>query len=93
MCKDVWYTVWNKQIDNLRTNHRGVFMLQDTAFPPLMLGGSAAYIAEVRRVSHQQLAYATGVVQGALQQLGVPATVHVDASHPPQCAFHIRIAQ
>ena len=22
VCKDVWITVWEKQVDNLRTNHR-----------------------------------------------------------------------
>lgn len=22
VCKELWYTVWNKQVDNLRTNHR-----------------------------------------------------------------------
>lgn len=36
VCKDVWTAVFNKQIDNLRTNHRGVYVLQDSQFGWLM---------------------------------------------------------
>ncbi|WFD04358.1 hypothetical protein MOBT1_003065 [Malassezia obtusa] len=100
VCKELWYTVWDKQIDNLRTNHRvrrvltqGVFVLQDAAFRPLLHARDApAYV-------DQQLAFATGVVQGALRRLGVAATVQADASALPQCtsppdagAFHVRVA-
>ncbi|KAF9071479.1 hypothetical protein BDP27DRAFT_1419043 [Rhodocollybia butyracea] len=31
-CKDIWVTCWDKQVDNLRTNHRGVYVLQDNFF-------------------------------------------------------------
>ncbi|PKI84279.1 Trs33p [Malassezia vespertilionis] len=36
VCKDLWAVMWQKQVDNLRTNHRGVFVLQDNAFRPLL---------------------------------------------------------
>ncbi|GBG63462.1 hypothetical protein CBR_g38080 [Chara braunii] len=32
VCKDFWAQVFRKQVDNLRTNHRGVFVLQDNKF-------------------------------------------------------------
>ncbi|CDO70966.1 hypothetical protein BN946_scf184829.g75 [Trametes cinnabarina] len=35
ICKDLWNACWDKQVDNLRTNHRGVYVLQDNAFKPL----------------------------------------------------------
>lgn len=35
ICKDLWTLVFRKQIDNLKTNHRGVFVLTDARFPPL----------------------------------------------------------
>lgn len=35
ICKDVWVALYDKQIDNLRTNHRGVYVLQDNSFKPL----------------------------------------------------------
>lgn len=32
ICKDFWSEVFRKQVDFLKTNHRGVFVLQDTKF-------------------------------------------------------------
>ena len=32
ICKDFWTSVFKKQIDNLRTNHQGVYVLQDKNF-------------------------------------------------------------
>ncbi|KFZ50043.1 Trafficking protein particle complex subunit 6B, partial [Podiceps cristatus] len=32
ICKDFWTTVFKKQIDNLRTNHQGIYVLQDNKF-------------------------------------------------------------
>ncbi|KAI3622997.1 hypothetical protein CBS14141_004330 [Malassezia furfur] len=76
VCKELWMALWEKQVDNLRTNHRGVFVLQDAAFRPL-------------RHAHAAPGY---VAEGALQRLGVAASVHADAAHAPQCAFHVRVA-
>ena len=35
LCKDLWQAVFRKQIDNLKTNHRGTFVLTDNVFSPL----------------------------------------------------------
>lgn len=35
ICKDLWLLVFRKQIDNLKTNHRGIFVLTDTRFQPI----------------------------------------------------------
>ncbi len=32
VCKDYWTCIFRKQIDNLRTNHQGVYVLQDKSF-------------------------------------------------------------
>ncbi|XP_077227456.1 uncharacterized protein LOC143860609 [Tasmannia lanceolata] len=32
ICKDFWSELFKKQIDNLKTNHRGTFVLQDNQF-------------------------------------------------------------
>lgn len=32
ICKEFWSTVFKKQIDNLRTNHQGVYVLLDNRF-------------------------------------------------------------
>ncbi|CCU99559.1 unnamed protein product [Malassezia sympodialis ATCC 42132] len=51
VCKDLWSAVWDKQIDNLRTNHRGVFVLQDHSLKTLAAVRSAdkgnAFVAMV----------------------------------------------
>lgn len=35
ICKDVWISLFDKQVDNLRTNHRGVYVVSDNAFASL----------------------------------------------------------
>ncbi|KAF7191806.1 Trafficking protein particle complex subunit 6B [Pseudocercospora fuligena] len=35
ICKDLWILLFRKQIDNLKTNHRGVYVLTDARFQPL----------------------------------------------------------
>lgn len=35
MCKDLWPLLFRKPIDNLKTNHRGIFVLSDGRFYPL----------------------------------------------------------
>lgn len=35
ICKDLWPLLFRKQIDNLKTNHRGVFVLTDARFGPI----------------------------------------------------------
>lgn len=32
ICTDFWTCIYKKQIDNLRTNHQGVYVLQDNSF-------------------------------------------------------------
>lgn len=35
ICKDLWILLFKKQIDNLKTNHRGIFVLTDSRFQPM----------------------------------------------------------
>jgi len=51
LCKDLWMLVFRKQIDNLKTNHRGVYVLTDNSFRPFSRmstepGGNAVGRAE-----------------------------------------------
>jgi len=32
ICTDFWSSIYKKQIDNLRTNHQGTYVLQDNSF-------------------------------------------------------------
>lgn len=112
VCKELWMALWEKQVDNLRTNHR-VRRRARTDRRRACLSCRTPRSARCAtrtprratspryvRALTQQLAFATGVVQGALQRLGVAASVHADAAHAPQCtsppltagAFHVRVA-
>lgn len=53
ICKDVWIALYDKQIDNLRTNHRGVYVLHDNGFRPVgrMSGEGGEVARRVRFVS------------------------------------------
>jgi hypothetical protein len=32
LCKEFWIAIFGKSIDNLKTNHRGIYVLQDQSF-------------------------------------------------------------
>ncbi|KAK2604355.1 hypothetical protein N8I77_007294 [Diaporthe amygdali] len=89
LCKDLWMLVFRKQIDNLKTNHRGVYVLTDTAFRPFSrmsteTGGGAVQRAE------PFLWFPCGVVRGALAAMGVNATVQAETNELPGAVFQIK---
>ncbi len=52
ICKDFWSAVFKKQVDNLRTNHQGVYVLQDNKFRFLMqMSTNRQYLEQAPRVS------------------------------------------
>jgi hypothetical protein len=85
VCKDLWTFIFKKQIDNLKTNHRGIYVLQDNSFRwfsrmSTPLGGSDA----ARRAT-PYLWFPCGLVRGALASLGVISVVIAETSGLPQC--------
>lgn len=51
ICTDFWSTLYKKQIDNLRTNHQGVYVLQDNAFRFLSrLSAGSQYLEHAPKV-------------------------------------------
>lgn len=52
ICTDLWSTIYKKQIDNLRTNHQGVYVLHDCAFRFLAkLSTGRQYLESAPKVS------------------------------------------
>ncbi|EPQ31542.1 uncharacterized protein PFL1_00875 [Pseudozyma flocculosa PF-1] len=90
ICKELWTTIWGKQVDNLRTNHRGVYVLQDNAFKPLCAMSTSRGAQETAREVKLFLSYPVGIVRGALAQLDVPSAVVAETSQAPQCTFHVK---
>ncbi|SPO29417.1 related to TRS33 - subunit of the transport protein particle complex [Ustilago trichophora] len=90
ICKEVWTTVWGKQVDNLRTNHRGVYVLHDNQFQPLRHVSTAQGAQVTAREARVFLAYPVGIVKGVLAQLDVPSAVVAESNQAPQCTFHVK---
>ncbi|KAJ7551105.1 hypothetical protein O6H91_07G134100 [Diphasiastrum complanatum] len=101
ICKDFWAEVFKKQIDNLKTNHRGVFVLQDNRFrwltrlsidsPANPSDSSPTSSAKVAQAAGPYLYYPCGLIRGALTNLGVPCAVSAEVSTLPACSFIVRI--
>ncbi|KAD2394350.1 hypothetical protein E3N88_41327 [Mikania micrantha] len=93
ICKDFWFELFKKQIDNLKTNHR------DNKFRWLsrMSGDSSVEISSAAQdsstMSDNKFAQATsmhlyfpcGIIRGALSTLGIPCAVSADISNHPAC--------
>lgn len=90
ICTDLWTSLHRKQIDNLRTNHQGVYVLHDNAFRLLTNIGavdSTQYLREAPRL----LAFTCGLLRGSLANLGIVSTVTAEISSLPSCKFHVQV--
>ncbi|KAF2425795.1 BET3 family protein [Tothia fuscella] len=90
LCKDLWLIVFRKQIDNLKTNHRGIYVLTDNRFAPLgkmsLERGRDGMMAQAQPF----LYFPAGILRGALQAMGINATVQAETSELPGATFQIR---
>ncbi|KZT68861.1 TRAPP complex subunit trs33 [Daedalea quercina L-15889] len=91
VCKDLWVACWDKQVDNLRTNHRGVYVLQDNAFRPITRLSSWRGRADAIRKARLYVAMPAGILRGALVRLGYQAAVVPEILNLPQCSFQLRL--
>ncbi|KAI1467205.1 transport protein particle component [Daldinia caldariorum] len=91
VCKDLWMLVFKKQVDNLKTNHRGVYVLTDNLFRPLSrMSADPAGHAVVR--AQPFLWFPCGIIRGALAAMGIAATVQAETSELPGAVFQIKTA-
>ncbi|KAK9461096.1 transport protein particle component-domain-containing protein [Lipomyces oligophaga] len=91
ICKDLWQLLFKKQIDNLKTNHRGMYVLTDNAFRMLMRMSTDIGGVDTAKRAQPYLWYSCGVIRGALANLGVQATVVADTTSIPVATFHVQI--
>uniref|UniRef100_A0A6U1UEB1 Trafficking protein particle complex subunit 6B n=1 Tax=Vannella robusta TaxID=1487602 RepID=A0A6U1UEB1_9EUKA len=86
VCTELWTDAYGKPIDNLRTNHKGVFMLIDSEFRWLKnLSGHTKADAQ------KYVVIPSGMIRGALSIMGLQATVVADCSEFPGCSFTVKI--
>ncbi|KAL2271861.1 hypothetical protein VTJ83DRAFT_1232 [Remersonia thermophila] len=89
LCKDLWTLVFRKQVDNLKTNHRGVYVLTDNAFRPFARMSAEAPSQAVLR-AQPFLWFPCGIIRGALAAMGITATVQAETSELPAAVFQIK---
>lgn len=92
ICRDVWKTLHGKQMDNLRTNHRGTFVLIDSEYR-LTAGfssdkGKSDAVAKARTYTY----FPCGIIRGILLSFGVEAYVSADIAQFPAVTFNIQTA-
>ncbi|XP_027801700.1 trafficking protein particle complex subunit 6A isoform X2 [Marmota flaviventris] len=88
LCKDLWVAVFQKQMDGLRTNHQGTYVLQDNSFPLLVpMAAGLQYLEEAPKF----LAFTCGLLCGALHTLGFQSLVTASVAALPACKFQVVI--
>lgn len=88
ICKDFWNSVFKKQVDNLRTNHQGVYVLQDNRFRFLTQISNGKQFMDA---APKYLAMGCGIIRGALANIGINSVVTAEVSAMPACKFQIQI--
>ncbi|KAG9321264.1 hypothetical protein KVV02_001460 [Mortierella alpina] len=93
VCKEVWMFLFKKQIDNLKTNHRGVYVLQDNNFRWFARMAHDQSSAESVKKVTPYLWFPCGILRGILSNLGIASVVVAETSSLPGCTFQIKIAK
>ncbi|CAH0550330.1 unnamed protein product [Brassicogethes aeneus] len=88
ICTDFWSAIYKKQIDNLRTNHQGVYVLQDNAFKFLTRLSSGKQYLEV---APRYVSFTCGIIRGSLANLNINCLVTAEVQNMPSCKFHIQV--
>ncbi|SCV02975.1 LAME_0H06700g1_1 [Lachancea meyersii CBS 8951] len=71
VCRDVWRQLFGKQIDNLKTNHRGTFYLLDNNYKPVeSFALDEDMSQEEQTLIEPYLEIPCGVIRGVLDSLG-----------------------
>ncbi|EZF31238.1 hypothetical protein H109_01922 [Trichophyton interdigitale MR816] len=89
LCKDLWTILFRKQVDNLKTNHRGVYVLTDNAFRPFIRMSMSVRSEAVMR-AQTYLWFPCGIIRGTLASVGIEATVQAESSDLPLATFQIK---
>lgn len=89
VCKELWTELFKKQIDNLRTNYKGTYVLNDLKFK-FFQKVSAGENKETLELAKNHVTFTCGIIRGALNSMGVNASVTADIQALPSCQFRIQ---
>lgn len=90
VCREVWFCLYGKQMDNLRTNHRGTFVLIDGNYKLVENMSSSKGMPDTLKKAQYYLWFPCGIIRGVLMSFGVEALVHAELSQLPSVTFNIQ---
>jgi len=88
VCKVVWNAIYKKEVNSLRTNNLGLYVLLDDNFRFI---SSMAKGTQYLEQAPKYLSLACGIVRGALANLGVTCVVTAEVTQLPQCKFEVQV--
>ncbi|TIB35217.1 hypothetical protein E3P86_02695 [Wallemia ichthyophaga] len=89
LCKEIWTHLYGKQLDNLRTNHKGTYVLYDNLYKPLLNVSSSE--ANAARRLDIYLSTQVGIIQGCLSAFQLDSQVTYDINSLPGCTFQVKL--
>ncbi|KAF6008321.1 hypothetical protein HII13_004106 [Brettanomyces bruxellensis] len=92
ICRDVWKVIYRKQMDNLRTNHIGTFILIDNGFRPLLHFQTSGGDKDTAKKAEPFLRFPCGLIRGILKSLGIDSVVKatVNEDKVPSISFSVQ---
>lgn len=90
VCRDVWKSLYSKQMDNLRTNHRGTFVLIDNEHRLISGLNSSKGNPDSISKARTYLWFSCGLIRGVLMSFGIEAYVAAEISQFPAVIFNIQ---
>ncbi|KAK7571204.1 hypothetical protein V9T40_014808 [Parthenolecanium corni] len=88
LCTDFWSSIYQRQVDNLRTNHQGMYVLCDNDFRLLTKISDGNQYLEYAPL---YVTFTCGLIRGALANLGITCIVHSEVHSMPACRFNIQV--
>lgn len=89
LCRHVWRTLYGKQMDSLRTNHMGTFVLIDNSLRTISNLSSPNSISELLSAARVYLHHPCGIIQGVLKSFGIEASVSAEIKLFPTVEFNV----
>lgn len=90
LCRELWKALYDKQINSLRTNHRGTFVLIDKEFRSISRFSSPKNAKEMETIAQVHLQFPCGIIRGVLKSFGIEANVTAEIKEFPTVEFSIQ---
>ncbi|WBW74057.1 TRAPPI,II,III complex subunit Trs33 [Schizosaccharomyces osmophilus] len=92
LCRELWPIVFRKQLDNLKTNRKGTFVITDNYFF-WFSKMTAATGTEMKEYTTPYLYFPSGFIRGVMHTFGYPVQVIAQCPNLPTCIFQVRFPQ